>query len=133
MTGSVLTVKRGESMADIEKAIKGLEYHLKELSVGKTCFGCPYCGDNPCEIHLISDALELLKEQQQIINSLKSDLQETLKVVSEQSNVIRCKDCIYAVDFDCFAPLPTGYSCEKGHGTHTGDWYCADGEQSTEV
>ena len=43
--------------------------------------------------------------------------------------LIRCKDCIHADDFDCPAPLPTGYSCEKGHGTHTGDWYCADGEK----
>lgn len=48
---------------DREKVIKGLEYHLKELSVGKTCFECNYCGDNPCEIHLITDALALLKEQ----------------------------------------------------------------------
>ena len=51
-------------MADREKVIKGLEYHLKELSVGKTCFECPYCGNNPCEIHLITDALALLKEQE---------------------------------------------------------------------
>ena len=51
-------------MADREKVIKGLEYHLKELSVGKTCFECPYCGNNPCEIHLITDAIALLKEQE---------------------------------------------------------------------
>ena len=44
--------------------------------------------------------------------------------------IVHCKDCIYAVDFDCFAPLPTGYSCEKGHGTHTGDWHCADGKRA---
>ena len=50
-------------MTDREKIVKGLEYHLKELSVGKTCYECPYCGDNPCEIHLISDALTLLMEQ----------------------------------------------------------------------
>lgn len=50
-------------MPEKERVIKGLEYHLKELSVGKTCFECPYWGDNPCEIHLIADALTLLKEQ----------------------------------------------------------------------
>ena len=49
-------------MPDREKVIKGLEYHLKELSVGKTCSECPYCGDNPCEIHLVCDAMELLKQ-----------------------------------------------------------------------
>ena len=53
-----------QSMTDREKVIKGLEYHLKELSVGKTCFECPYCGDNPCEKHLVCDALELLKAGQ---------------------------------------------------------------------
>ena len=47
-----------------EKVIKGLEYHLKELSVGKTCYECPYFGDNPCEIELIANALELLKDQE---------------------------------------------------------------------
>ena len=51
-------------MTDREKVIKGLEYHLKELSVGKTCFECPYCGNNPCEIHLITDAIAMLKEQE---------------------------------------------------------------------
>lgn len=51
-------------MTDREKVIKGLEYHLKELSIGKTCYECPYFGDNPCEIQLIANALELLKAQE---------------------------------------------------------------------
>jgi len=51
-------------MVDREKVIKGLEYHLKELSVGKTCFECPYFGDNPCEIQLVANALALLKDQE---------------------------------------------------------------------
>lgn len=68
--GSAL-MERGEMMMpDREKVIKGLEYHLKELSVGKTCFECNYCGDNPCEIHLITDALSLLKEQQKLIDDI---------------------------------------------------------------
>lgn len=53
-------------MADREKVVKGLEYHLKELSAGKTCFECPYWGDNPCEIQLVADALTLLKEQEPV-------------------------------------------------------------------
>ena len=52
-------------MPDREKVIKGLEYHLKELTVGKTCFECPYCGDNPCEIQLIANALAILKQEAQ--------------------------------------------------------------------
>lgn len=51
-------------MIEREKVIKGLEYHLKELTVGKTCYECPYCGDNPCEIQLIANAIALLKEQE---------------------------------------------------------------------
>lgn len=43
--------------------------------------------------------------------------------------VVQCKDCIYGDDFDCPAPLPTGYLCQKGHGPHTGNWFCADGER----
>lgn len=49
-------------MTDRKKIVKGLECPLKELSVGETCFECPYCGNSPCEIHLIADALVLLKE-----------------------------------------------------------------------
>ena len=52
---------------DREKVIKGLEYHLKELSIGKTCFECPYWGDNPCETQLIADAIVLLKKQEESI------------------------------------------------------------------
>ena len=51
-------------MTDREKVIKGLEYHLKELTVGKTCFECPYWGDNPCEINLIANAIALLKDSE---------------------------------------------------------------------
>lgn len=58
-------------MTDRGKTIKGLEYHLKELSVGKTCYECPYFGDNPCEIQLIANTLELLKEQKAEIERLK--------------------------------------------------------------
>lgn len=43
------------------------------------------------------------------------------------AELVRCKDCIHADDFDCPAPLPTGYLCQKGHGSHMGDWFCADG------
>lgn len=64
-------------MPDREKVIKGLEYHLKELSVGKTCFECPYCGNNPCEIHLITDVLAFLKEQNDQIEQLEHDLAVT--------------------------------------------------------
>ena len=34
-----------------------------------------------------------LKEQESIIDSLESDLRETLDVVADRGNVVRCKDC----------------------------------------
>jgi uncharacterized Zn-finger protein len=51
-------------LTEREKVQEGLECHLKELTVGKTCFECPYCGDDPCEIHLITDVIALLEEQE---------------------------------------------------------------------
>ena len=54
-------------MLDRKKVLRGLECHLKELSVGKTCYECPYIGDNPCEIQLIANVLELLKEHEPIL------------------------------------------------------------------
>lgn len=53
-------------MADREKVIKGLEFHLQELRVGHACYECPYWAVNPCETQLIANALELLKEQEPI-------------------------------------------------------------------
>lgn len=80
-------------MADIKKVIKGLEYHLKELSVGKTCFKCPYCGDNPCEIHLIADALELLKEQEAV--------KPRVSTVEQ-----RCGNCNKVIEMDGWKACP---------------------------
>ena len=69
-------------MANLEKVIKGLEYHLKELSVGKTCYECPYFGDNPCEIQLIANALELLEPIEPIEERL-----------NEADSIYRCGNC----------------------------------------
>ena len=73
-------------MASMENVIRGLEYHLKELSVGKTCFECPYWGNNPCEIHLISEALELLKEQDKTIEQVEDDLARTENMLNHYLN-----------------------------------------------
>lgn len=54
---------------------------------------------------------------------------ECMNTKVDMVEVIRCKDCIYADDFDCPAPLPTGYLCQKGHGSHLGHWFCADGKR----
>lgn len=68
-------------MTEREKVIKGLEYHLKELTVGKTCYECPYFGDNPCEIQLIANAIALLKEQDPRVLEL-----DEVKAIGTQNN-----------------------------------------------
>ena len=94
-------------MTDRERILKGLERHAttKYISTHETC---PYKDIDICH-HVLAE--------------------ETYKYISEQPQIVRCKDCFYADDFDCHAPLPTGYLCQKGHGSHMGDWFCADGER----
>ena len=43
--------------------------------------------------------------------------------------VVRCKDCSFGNDFDIDVHPYVGYQCEKGYGSHTGDWYCGDGKR----
>ena len=70
--------------------------------------------------------LALLKEQESIIESLKSDLHETLEVVSGRLNVVRCKDCRH----QNWVNAETGcIVCKFGRGTNAPDWFCADGER----
>lgn len=44
-------------------------------------------------------------------------------------SVTRCKDCLYGSDFDIDVYPYVAYQCAKGYGSHTGDWYCADGKR----
>ena len=74
--------------------------------------------------------LKLLKEQDSIISVLKSDLEETLEVVAERSNVVRCKDCIHRGKSEkC---VLTAISEEKDYPLfmldNRGEWFCADGK-----
>jgi len=42
--------------------------------------------------------------------------------------IVRCKNCPYGADFDIDVYPYVAYQCAKGYGSHTGDWFCADGE-----
>lgn len=99
-------------MPDREKVLKGLQCIINGTV---RCASCGYAidkhGHYGCQQECAIDALALLKEQ---------------------PDIVRCKDCFYADDFDCPAPLPTGYLCQKEHGCHTGDWFCADGKRQKE-
>lgn len=46
--------------------------------------------------------------------------------------ITRCEDCAFGNDFDIDVQPYVGYQCEKGYGSHTGDWYCGDGMKKNE-
>lgn len=59
--------------------------------------------------------LLMLNQQEKVIESLKSDLSETLDVVTNRGNVVRCRDCEMQKD------------CELAWQMCDPDWFCADG------
>ena len=72
----------------------------------------------------IDDTLALLKEQESIIKTLKSDLQETLDIVANRGNVVRCKDCKHWEQLNGHCPFNSIFT--------NADWFCADGERKEE-
>ena len=65
----------------------------------------------------ISDAIACIESQERVITSYKSDLEETLDIVSGQKNVVRCGEC---ANDSC----PIEPCWRKGD-----EWFCADGIQ----
>ena len=101
---------------------------------------CPNC-KNPNYMVLLGDFSKVYKYKCMNCNGYFNDIDfekeplqpvwksECMNTKVDMVEVIRCKDCIHADDFDCPAPLPTGYLCQKGHGSHLGHWFCADGKR----
>ena len=80
-----------------EKVIKGLEI----CSTGHCEISCPYHNTPQCTWTILSDALELLKEQQELV---------------------LCKDCKY---YDSFSQ-----ECRNGiDGIMTPNFYCGNAER----
>ena len=72
--------------------------------------------------------LGLLKEQEFVIDALKSDLDETLKVLGEQQEIVRCLDCKHFNNH----PMTHGVNfgeCDLCAGFVPADWFCASGER----
>lgn len=114
---------------DREKVINGLKCHAEH-----NCDGCPYYGKNQFDVSLcpkiITDAIELLKEQQEQIDKLieesasNAEMAEGMReLLKEQPQIVRCKDC------NKFIP-PHG--CMHIENYIDADWFCADGERRTE-
>lgn len=69
METGIVQMGKGElMMPDKEKVIKALEIHIND-SVG--CGDCAYKNDGLCVTVLLTDALVLLKEQEEKIENLK--------------------------------------------------------------
>ena len=104
-------------MADVEKVIKGLE-ELRENMQSRNQ------GDF---VKICDDAIELLKVQERIIKALESDCKETLDVLSEQPEIVRCKDCKHFGRY--YGDSKKGV-CEKLNIIgRPEEWFCADGER----
>lgn len=119
-------------MADIQKVINAWKM-FRNSNPYQLCDGREFRAISEpeyCMGQMIADTIELLKEQDRIITSLKADLQETLKVVSEQSNVIRCKDCINRGNpKKCLvAYIGDVKSVPYFYVDNNGEFYCADGK-----
>lgn len=52
----------------LEKVVKGLEVHIKPNS---RCVGCPYPNNGLCGDQLYSDALSLIRQQQEAVKPVK--------------------------------------------------------------
>ena len=101
-------------MPDLEKVIKGLDAHCTH----KLCDDCPYDDRNVqpfCLHRLMTDALELLKEQQPTVDAVP---------------VVRCKDCKwFDVTWEPVHATKGCYFCQMHGLVHEPDYYCADGER----
>ena len=106
-------------MTDMEKVMAGLTM-LADRKNDNTCEGLKCC-------KIAEDSLAILKDQESVIDALKSDLDETLKVLGEQPEIVRCKDCKHYKDGFCYNP--NTYDDEKTRGNTSPNWFCADGER----
>ena len=110
---------------DREKVIKGLEHCAKEAD----CRGCVYQEQmkgrsDGCDC--MREALALLKEQESVIEALKSDLDETLAVLGEQPDIVRCRDCKYWRTNTEFCMCWS--VANAAHHTNP-NWFCTNGER----
>ena len=93
-----------------------------------------YCGfiENVGNVYAVSeetinDTLKLLEEQESVIEALKSDLDETLAVLGEQPEIVRCKDCK-----SCFEKNGMYFCASISYDRNElvdKDWFCANGDR----
>lgn len=114
-------------MIDREKVQKGLEC----CCGGGMCFhGCPYHEVSQsvegCTSQLASDALELLKEQQETISSFQGTIRKLNAALEEQAEIVRCGECIYHHYEN--NRIPYCELIDYGYGWHDDD-FCSRGKK----
>ena len=81
------------------------------------------------ELEMHKAVLALLKDQQNVISGLKVINDGLFEAVTEQKQIVRCKDCIHRGDkHKCILAFVADkqdfpYFFYDNHG----DWFCADG------
>ena len=111
-------------MIDKGKVIYGLEIQLDDLQKYAD-------NDQPLTLdqEQAQEIISLLKEQESVIEALKSDLDETLKVLGEQPEIVRCKDCRFRDDPN--SVISEWLPCHFGETPD--NWYCASGRTVREI
>lgn len=95
-------------MPDLEKVIYSIERCI--CHVPDACQDCAYDAGHPyneCVELLLKDALELLKDPDQV-------------------KVVRCRDCKHSKRM---CQPWNDLICDKHGGANLPDWFCADGER----
>lgn len=97
-------------MTDIEKVIKGLQIERECVSrdCDRNCGKCDLVQDRDWLLSVYDDALELLKEQPEIV---------------------LCRDCYFGKPLNNSPYILCNHSYHKGH-SFVGDYYCASGIRS---
>lgn len=128
-------------MPNREKVMEALE----KCSFRMMCYQCPYRSpnDSRCQRELMYDAIALLKEQEDSIRILTSDLEDLQKeheklldkkipLITNGQEVVRCKDCKHGrksikrmINDEQF------YWCKWSKGLRDGVWFCADGKKKS--
>ena len=119
-------------MPDMEKVVKALEACRKT-----DCANCEYSAEACLIDEMISDALALLKEQQERIEDYEKQIElqhDALRGSSDMisylfhkfNKIVCCKDCKQSgIDSTSYPQ----YWCSAHTEYHDGDWFCADGER----
>ena len=105
-------------MVDREKVIKALEC----CAYKQNCIECPYYkGNSTCMDDKDKDALELLKEQ------------EDLGAEQHPQELVRCKVCVHRgkIEKCVLAAIAAEKSYPLFMLDNRGEWFCADAKRAT--